>query len=209
MATYYRLLVERELSHLKRMIYLDADTIVLGAISDLWHHPLDGAHLWAVPQIWRPSAFASGERGLPSFRLLGIPADSPMFNAGVMLIDLDRWRLDNVSERVIEYLTDYSEHVLWWDQDGLNAILFSDWRPLPLRWNVMASHVPHIRSQEDTPFPFDLVQDAIRSPAIVHFSSAGKPWEGGYKGPFKEAFDKFDPRRHSSPSPANPPSVSA
>lgn len=192
LATYYRLLLEDALPQCDRVIYLDADTIVLEPISQLWEYETGGAHLLAVQQAWNPSAVAAGERGLRSFRNLGIHPEAPIFNAGVMLIDLQLWRRDHVSKEVVDYLGKHSDEILWWDQDGLNAILSGRWHPLPLRWNVMTSHVGHLKSQEDTPLPYDEVLRAIQSPALVHYSSHDKPWTVDYRGPFGDAFQRFN-----------------
>lgn len=121
--TYYRLLIEDYFPQYSKVIFLDADVIIETSITTLWNLEVGNNHLLAVPLTSKYSGFVSGTRGLPSYKLIGIPSDTRTFNAGVMVLNLDLWRRDSISQSVTKYLKKYNEHILWWDQDGLNAIL--------------------------------------------------------------------------------------
>ena len=43
------------------------------------------------------------------------------FNSGVMLINLDYWRANNVKEKVIDFISRKPEVIRFADQDGLNS----------------------------------------------------------------------------------------
>lgn len=182
--TYLRLLSPRVFPHLSKALYLDADILIRHSIHELYANSIDGAHLLAVPHVSRLSAFFGAERGVPSFHLLGIPPTTRTFNAGVMLLNLRLWRETGTTERVLRYLRDYKEHVLWWDQDGLNAVLHNSWRALPPKWNVMTSHFANFRSWEDSMLDEATFRAVLEDPAIVHFSYVPKPWQPEYDGPF-------------------------
>lgn len=190
-ATYYRLTIAHVLPHLNKVIYLDSDTILNANPDALWNWPLEGRVAGAVRQAWIASSTAGAPRGLPSHALLGIPSDTPVFNAGVMVIDLEKWRQKYVSKRIFEYLTRFEAHVLWWDQDGLNAVLHDEWTPIDLTWNVMASHVERIKCQADCAYPWEHYLKVISSPSLVHFSSEKKPWDALYNGPYREYFERY------------------
>lgn len=190
-ATYYRLLIEELLPAVDRAIYLDSDVIVCGDLGQLWDTPRAGAHLLAAAQVSPDASTAGSARGLRTYKALGLASDAKLFNAGVLLIDLALWRRDSVSDRVIAYLRQYADEVLWWDQDGLNAILASHWQPLDGRWNVMTSLFRYYRSWMESPFNEHDYYGMTQHPLIVHYNSASKPWQPDYAQPFRDVFYKY------------------
>src|SRR4051794_36806147 len=117
--TYLRFWADELLPGRTRAIYLDPDTIVTGAIEELWETDLCGNVLGAVPipNSVRP-------------RMHGMPAASKFFNAGVLLFDLDAWRERNCRDRCLDYLRLHPERALDGDQDILNLVLIGEWLPL-------------------------------------------------------------------------------
>jgi hypothetical protein len=94
-ATYLRLFMPEMLNGRDRAIYLDADTLVLSDLSELWdvglqHHPIA-----AVQEAYVP--YVSSDNGLMNWRELGFEPDAKYFNAGVMVLDLARWREENLT----------------------------------------------------------------------------------------------------------------
>ena len=53
--------------------------------------------------------------------------EQPYFNAGVMLIDLDAWRREDLVGRMLACLRRHRRDVLWWDQYALNVELAGHW----------------------------------------------------------------------------------
>lgn len=188
-ATYYRLFIA-EILPFEKIIYLDADMLILDDIGILWDLDLNGAWLRAVRQISPKSCFAGSERGLPSYKDLCIPPDTLLFNAGVMLIDLAKWRTNGVASSAVNFLNKFANKVLWWDQDALNALLWDKWTPLPFRWNTMLSLFKYFNTWEDSPLSKAEYMQSVSNPAIFHYNSKLKPWHDAYRFPFrKEYFD--------------------
>ena len=165
--TYYRLVIGEVLpSSIRRVIYLDVDTLVMGDIGDLWDVELDTNTLAAVPH---PGVKVSDPYGLDMYEELGLPPDAPYFNAGVLLIDLDRWRMMKVGALAASFVTKYCRRLHFWDQDVLNGVLAHSWGVLDAGWNVCVSHlwqgdVAKLTNHNGRPF-------------IIHFASSIKPWE--------------------------------
>jgi lipopolysaccharide biosynthesis glycosyltransferase len=193
LTTYYRLLLESVLPDISKVIYLDADTIVLAPITGLWDVDLGDRLVGAVRHASRLSATFAAPRGIPSYAKLGLSGDLPTFNAGVMVIDLDKWRKAEVSRKTLDYLRAYRDDVLWWDQDGLNVILRNQWAPLPAHWNVMTSHFSSFRQWDDSILSAEDYRRALAAPSLVHFSSEEKPWHHTYSGLFLEEFRRYAP----------------
>lgn len=170
-ASLYRLLLGELLPQtLRRVIYLDADTIVAGSLAPLYDVQLgDGAVLGAVPDAQSP--WAAGPLG-PPWQELGLDPSSGYFNSGVLLIDLEGWRQDRTGHRCLELLRRLSP--TWGDQDGLNTVLENRWHPLPRRWNVQSADV------RGSSIAWALwtgeIRDAVSDPGIMHYTEGDKPW---------------------------------
>ncbi len=154
-------------AHLEKVIWLDADTLVLSDLARLWNEDLADHVALAAQDAVVPEV--SSRFGLAAYRELGLPPQAKYFNAGVMLIDLARWRLTEVSARAAEYLRRYSRRVFFWDQEALNAVLAGHWGALDPRWNWNPL-VVRLTSQRA------IAPDAW----IIHFSGNLKPWT--YRG---------------------------
>lgn len=114
-ATYYRLAAPYILSsNVRKILYLDSDIIVRRSLEDLWNTDIQDYALAAVIDPW----WSPG--GGPHVEL---PPGAKYFNAGVLLINLDYWRKNNVSENATAFVRNNFEKVHYWDQDALNAIL--------------------------------------------------------------------------------------
>ena len=186
--TYYRLLIEEYFPQYSKVIFLDADLILKTSITDLWDLEIDNNHLLAAPLTSKHSGIVSGPRGLPAYKLVGIPSDTRTFNAGVMVLNLNLWRRDLISEKVIQYLREYSDHVLWWDQDGLNAILYDKWKPIDAKWNAITSH---LISKQDSLLTEKEFDEVCFAPFIIHYAGPLKPWQPDYDLAFHDIFIEY------------------
>ncbi len=93
-----------------------------------------------------------------------------------MLIDLDRWRRENLTGRTLEYLEKYTMPCV--DQDALNFALNGAFDQLHPRYNSMPYHLLKMFRYVDAVDPDQRIGEAITNPAVVHFhrSFFGKPW---------------------------------
>jgi lipopolysaccharide biosynthesis glycosyltransferase len=174
LSTYFRLLIPYLIPDSEtRVIWLDTDTVVLRDVAELWAQDQGDSTMLAVQDMVVP--FVASRYGVSAYEELGLDAGAPHFNAGVMVIDLDRWRAERVSERAMEYLARYRQRVCFWDQEGLNAVLVGRWKPLDARWNVIASvagrsfyRPRHLNSPT--------YRLTVHDPWIVHYAGTWKPW---------------------------------
>ncbi|MCP5115808.1 MAG: hypothetical protein GY953_33690, partial [bacterium] len=105
-ATYFRILAAELLpADLSRIVYLDIDLLVLGDVAELWLHRFDGQAALAV-QL-RPSLAVSLDVRPPECR---IDEDTPAFNAGVLVINLEAWRRERLGARALDLAERYREH---------------------------------------------------------------------------------------------------
>jgi lipopolysaccharide biosynthesis glycosyltransferase len=168
-STYDKLTVAECLpAELKKVIWLDCDMLVLADLSELWDTPVGDVHLLAVRDALVPTV--SSRFGISSFSDIGLNESTPYFNAGMMLIDLAKWRASNVAHEALEYLRRYHDRVFFWDQEALNAVLAGKWRQADERWNWSAN-LDRIAGKGFHPANCNGNQ-----PRIVHFVGNIKPW---------------------------------
>jgi lipopolysaccharide biosynthesis glycosyltransferase len=202
LAAYLRLLLPDLLpDDVKRVIYLDADMLVRTDLTALWGEPQDGCSILAVQDLAAP--YIDSSRSLPNFQVcnpylsaaypvanyreLGICDRGMYFNSGLLVIDIQDWRSRNVSGQLFDCLREHRQHVLWWDQYALNAVLAGRWRCLDHRWN-QGAHIYHYPNWQSSPFSRELFQSLKSDPWIVHFCSPSKPWHYLCNHPYAREF---------------------
>ncbi|MES2826845.1 MAG: glycosyltransferase family 8 protein [Bacteroidota bacterium] len=137
LTTYLRLFAPYTLpADVERMIYLDVDTIVQKDISELWNLPLN-ATIGAVQDVGKTVDCPWG--GIPNYKDFGLLPTAKYFNAGIMLIDVVKWREQDITKKVIDILRTYREHVVLVDQYGLNVVFANAWQELDPKWNWFAT----------------------------------------------------------------------
>lgn len=193
-STYYRLLLSEFLDpSIKEILYLDVDTLVLKDIRALFDNTDLSNHVAAVVL----DAIASNEDS-ESLSTIYRTNDkkqgfhikfSKYFNAGMLLINLDKWRQDNIGLKCIDLI---KVGLPFLDQDALNIAI-----PDPLiidgKWNfqtgaLYAYEYSFVKNKLLTRAPgkeFSEIKNSIlesdilasmSDPAIVHFT-AFKPWQ--------------------------------
>lgn len=181
-ATYARLLIPRALPQsVSRVLYLDADILVLNDLGELCEMDLEGAVVGAVLDH---GLDANLKRGEPRFK--DVPRVQDYFNAGVLLIDLDRWRSEQITEKALQYLIDHP-HSPFSDQDALNVACDRRWKHLNTRWNY----------QTHTKTDFSALPQ-VQLPAIVHFVLDSKPWNARIPNVNAHFYDAYRSRTRFS-----------
>jgi lipopolysaccharide biosynthesis glycosyltransferase len=173
--SYYRLLLPEVLSsQLQKVIYLDCDLVVNHDLSELWDLDVSSTCLLAVPELIAGSRFVSSRAGIRLYRELGLPADLRIFNSGVMVLNLQKWRALRIAQRALVYLREAGPYLQWHDQEAINAIAAGDWRALDPRWNV-TMHA--FRGTSDRAKHAAAINDSF----ILHYNSAIKPWHLNFR----------------------------
>lgn len=182
-ATYYRLFLTEILPQsLEKVLYLDGDIIVRQSLTELWNTDIEHCSIAAVNH---PEIIVSD-----FFSRLGYPAELGYFNAGVLLINLKRWRENNVVDSFIDFIEQHHKGLVAHDQDVLNYILKDDKKALPYKYNLMSCSI-YKRLENDKAY-YEDIKDAISNPTVVHFLLA-KPWwvYNRHLHPYRSTFFKY------------------
>ena len=172
-STYSRLLIPEFMpAHIRRAIYLDADLLIREDLAPLFEADLGDAPIGAVRDFAIPITTdeASGVRDRSQPR--------PYFNAGVLVMDMPRWRNTRLADRALEYAAAGEHPLPNREQDALNAVA-GNWAELDFRWNVQHTYFPKIK-----PPALDGVvgsprrqrRTLYRNAAVLHFIGEPKPW---------------------------------
>jgi lipopolysaccharide biosynthesis glycosyltransferase len=184
-ATYYRLMIGKILpDSATRLVYIDVDTIVRRPLDDYLALDISDCVLAATPNYFTPDFETI--YGSNAARL-GMPEGELYFNAGVLLINLDRWRANRVEEQCLEFIHEAipdPRKLHFADQDPLNAVLVGKWKSVGPNYNYVEWTLD-TRRFRDTDVTKQLGgQIPEDGPAIVHYAYPDKPWNGGCPHPY-------------------------
>ena len=59
-----------------------------------------------------------------------------LFNAGVMLIDVEAWRREGITDKLLQLTNEFHESS-YGDQGILNRLFQNNWKRLPQKYNFM------------------------------------------------------------------------
>ena len=190
LASYLRLFMTQFLdSDIDKVLYLDCDLIVREDIEDLWATDVTQYFLAAAPDPYSDNHVN-----------LGFREDEKYFNSGVLLVNLAKWRENDVLPQLLRYVEQNSQILRYHDQCALNAIFRNQVLFLPYRWNFPARNAdlpPHALGMTRREF-----RELRQKPSIVHYTGPFKPWlysqEPHYKALYYE-YLAFTPWRHRRP----------
>jgi lipopolysaccharide biosynthesis glycosyltransferase len=177
-STYIRLLAPDLVPQMHRKIlFLDADILALDDVRELWRTNLGNYPVAAVQD--GGIRFVGSPSGLLNYEELGLRPNAKYFNAGVLLMNLDIWRAEDLSKQILDYIASNRSKIRFNDQDALNAVLHDRWKQLDASWNVLVFGGKIVGERQLAPND----QGTIASPPgakILHFITPQKPWKRGF-----------------------------
>lgn len=177
--TYYRFLIQEILPFYDKVLYLDADLIVEGDVSELYSLDLGDNLLAAAHDIdyLGNLNMKDGERLQYSREVLGLKDPWGYFQAGVLLLNTRELREFCTVQEWLEAVSG-SEYI-YDDQDVLNSRCQGRVAYLDYSWNVMIDCDGRI-SRLFSLAPADSYDAFLASrvqPKIVHYAGYEKPWK--------------------------------
>ena len=181
-STYIRFFIADLLPDVDKVIYLDIDLLIKSDISELYEINIENHMIAAAVDACyaRQLYFNKHSEVAYSENILGLPKGISEFNAGVLLINLKKWRDDNLTSKCLDKLAEIgTPRVL--DQCILNAVIKQDdIYKLPVEWN----YVWHAELENLEPITksntfneiIDNYNKKINQIKIIHYTSGVKPW---------------------------------
>lgn len=175
MATYYRFFIADMFPQYDKALYLDCDITVTGDISELYNTDIRNFYIGAIPDeslgMFEPFSIYVE-------KALGVPAGD-YFNAGIMVMNLAKFRKYNILKQFVELMQKYTFRVAQ-DQDYLNVLCKGKVNYIGLEWNKGAVYNPEF---DDSKLK------------LVHFNLNRKPWhleDVAYKDYFWKYSDRTE-----------------
>ncbi len=162
---YARFFIPEYLDGVSRCIYLDTDLIVCSDLTSLHNLDLQGKSSACVID----GGIASPEQQQRLRDKLKLSNPARYFNSGVIVLDLDAWRLREIQSKALTIAQEQHDLLDQMDQDALNMVLADDWLTLDPKWNTS-------KGKADPGF----------SDGIIHFLGKVKPWHADYSANFKD-----------------------
>ena len=183
LTTYFRLVIQDKLPDIDKVLYLDCDTIVNGSLSELWNTDMEG---FAVAGV--------RDRVNDSIRLynrLRYPMSDGYVNAGVLLINLKKWRECQVFDKAKELAKAMPEALKNHDQDIINILFHDNKLMLPFRYNLLEYYL-YVEEwlYLDRKYYPEIIE-ACKHPVIIHFCMPQKPWHYECINPFRELYCQY------------------
>jgi len=153
-ATYFRLFIQNYLpKNEKVFVFLDPDVICIqDPINEIQNiiKKLNNSEFTVAAK----TEHTSGEER--------INVNDKYFNAGVMVIDFEKWQKKDFHEQLIHKLNDLKNNIVHWDQDVLNSLLNGNYLELGEVLNFKAATKINKISKAKVIF--------------IHYMGSHKPW---------------------------------
>lgn len=154
--TYFRLFIAEMYPNIKKALYLDSDTVILGDVAELYATDLGENYVAAaVEQVM----VQNDVFGKYVENTIGI-ARNKFFQAGVLLINCKKFRKEYVLEQFTDLLQSY-RFVVTQDEDYLNVICRGNVKYFGAEWNVQT---------------YGTALCDEKNFRIIHYVMTDKPW---------------------------------
>lgn len=139
------------------VLYLDADLVIKLNVLTLDGFDFEGKSLGAVHS-------GSVEYSLENFFFykIGLTKDLPVFNSGIVFLNLKMWREKDIRNRCLNFAAKYPNELVSHDQTILNSLFAGNFAYLPSEFNV--------------PWYAHSKKPLAKLP-ILHFVGSPKPWD--------------------------------
>lgn len=155
---FFRLFIADMFPEYDKAIYLDADIIVPGDVSELYNIELGSNVVGAISDLFISKNSETIEY---SESAMGVPI-TDYVNSGVLLMNLAQLRKTSLSQVFLRLYNKYHFETIAPDQDYLNVIGHDKIKHLGFEWNTQTAALVH--------------ENEVATPKIIHYNLFRKPW---------------------------------
>ena len=190
--SYCRLFLHHLLPEsVERVLYLDGDVLVLGALNELWSLDLQDKCAAAVTECLSESYY----------KLFDFCKDSKYCNSGVILYDLKKCQSYKIDEEIRNYIKKNNGYVFFMEQTVFSYVMQGKLYTLPFRYNI--STIAQFLNYEELFklrkfcrfYSKEEFYSALINPKIVHMTSSflieNRAWYEATNHPMKIECKKY------------------
>lgn len=176
--------------NLNKVLYLDCDTIIRGSLEELDNWDVSGKVVWGIKDCV----------GKEYKKNIGLKADDLYINAGVLLMNLEKLRKIDISNRLSSYMAKYEKIINYADQDVLNGTFRNYIGVLPPQYNVMTTGAVYsykniqILRRPTNYYTEKELNTAVTNPVLIHYTTnmlIVRPWFANTNHPWANEFRKY------------------
>ena len=191
LSTYARLFAPSLLDKsIDKLLYIDADAIVTGSFKELYDLDISDYYCAAVRDA------------CPDYNnlFLNLPPADDHFNAGVLLINLKKWRDDDLERKFLDLIIENDGEVHHNDQGIINTVCRGNILKVHPKFNILSpffevSYSDVLRwNNLDEYYSKEVVKEAVDKPVFIHLTQFvyGRPWfTNAGNHPLRELFDSY------------------
>src|SRR5690606_17490774 len=76
--------------------------------------------------------------GVRNYAELGLNPDEKYFNSGLLVINIERWLEENITQNTLETITENKKYASLSDQYGLNVTIIGKWYEIDSTWSCFS-----------------------------------------------------------------------
>lgn len=187
--TVYAKLFLADVCQAEKILYLDSDTVVLAPLVPLMHMKMENIYAAGVKMPYAAKKKAS----------VGLTLKEPYLCDGILLINLEKWRKDHITEKCVSYIRQCGGHPPMLSEGTVNHVLHGFVKVLPPEYNLMsgmlmwsADQLSSLYGVEDYYSERELAH-ARAHPVIIHYLDELyiRPWYQNSDHPYRKYYREY------------------
>ena len=189
---FARLFLPKFLPEEKRILYIDADTIIMDSLTPLYECNLEDNEVIAGIKDCV---------GAKHKKNIGLKEDDFYINSGVILFDLEKMRSRNIVQIFVDFIEKYAgQKIPYADQGIINATLKEQIKALPLKYNAVSmiyaetyENMMELKNSQAFYTKEECIEAKLQ-PVIVHFTSCflmERPWVENSTHPYMRMWREY------------------
>lgn len=168
---YFRYLIPILKPNIQKALYLDTDMVITGDIAEIYNRDLNQKGLGAIPYLDVLPDFKEEKYYYELYQRLSLNTNHLYFNSGLLLIDCDYWRQNQITEKLIQKTEEMAKNLTMADQDILNILFENAYQILPEQYNVVIDIT-------DTKCDIKKYVNAFNGCVVLHYTGGFgyRPW---------------------------------
>lgn len=157
--------------NLEKILYLDSDIIVQKDLTELYNTDIQNYYAAVI----KDTITLLNKPHMQNIECSGI-----YFNSGVMLLNLDKMRDDNIKDKLLDYRLNRTNNFM--DQDAFNAVIGKQVKYISYKYNFLNYYLDVMSIKDLSSKLFnekmpDNEKELYDSCTIIHLGGKYKPWE--------------------------------
>lgn len=173
--------------NIDKILYFDCDIVVVNKIDELWNTDIEDYYIAGVEDT------VSSTTKL----MVGLSKKDKYINSGMLLINLKKWRRDNIEDKFIKFIDSKNGRVTHHDQGVINGVLYEKSKILKPSFNLMTVYYTMKREDiisyygiEGDFYSQEEIKKSLKEPVSIHFTPGftKRPWVKRCKHPEKQVY---------------------